>query len=67
MSDEVETDSQNSRGGAIVISPLGYIELKNGSSEFRPIRDPSGLVPVILAGGFVSFLLLRTLFKMMRS
>jgi uncharacterized spore protein YtfJ len=53
-------------GGGIRITPVGYIELKEGQSEFKPIRDASSYVPAILAGGAVGFFLLRALRKLLR-
>jgi uncharacterized spore protein YtfJ len=53
-------------GGGMRVTPVGYIELKDGQSEFKPIRDASSFVPAILAGGAVGFLLLRALRKLLR-
>jgi uncharacterized spore protein YtfJ len=56
-------------GGGVVVSPLGYIEIKSGSAEFRLIRDPAALLtvaPVILAGGISALLLLRGLRRLFR-
>jgi uncharacterized spore protein YtfJ len=46
-------------GGGVVLSPLGYIEIKNGSSTFKPIRDPATVTRMILVGSFLAFRLLR--------
>ncbi|MHB1345547.1 MAG: spore germination protein GerW family protein [Thermoleophilia bacterium] len=46
-------------GGGVTVSPLGYIEIAEGESRFRRIADPAALAPVVLAGGFVAWLLLR--------
>lgn len=35
-------------GGGARAYPTGFIELRNGKAEFRPIQDP--MAPVILAG-----------------
>jgi uncharacterized spore protein YtfJ len=53
-------------GGGLQASPMGYIEMKDGETQFRPIRDPMALVPVIAAGGFVGWVLLRSLRKLLR-
>jgi uncharacterized spore protein YtfJ len=53
-------------GGGMRVTPVGFIELKDGQSEFKPIRDASSFVPAILAGGAVGFLLLRALRKLIR-
>jgi uncharacterized spore protein YtfJ len=52
-------------GGGVVVSPLGYIEIKEGTAEFRLIKDPGALLlrvaPVVLAAGISAMLLLRGL------
>jgi uncharacterized spore protein YtfJ len=53
-------------GGGMRVTPVGYIELKDGHSEFKPIRDAASLVPIILAGGAAGFFLLRALRKLLR-
>jgi uncharacterized spore protein YtfJ len=53
-------------GGGLQASPMGYIEMKDGETQFRPIRDPMAFVPVVAAGGFVGWLLLRGLRKLIR-
>jgi uncharacterized spore protein YtfJ len=52
-------------GGGVRIWPLGYIEIKDDQSEFKPIRDPATLVPLIVDGGLTAFLLLRGLRKLL--
>ncbi len=53
-------------GGGVRVTPVGFIELKDGRSEFKPIRDASSYVPIILAGGAAGFILLRALRKLVR-
>ncbi len=53
-------------GGGEIIQPAGYIELKDGSSRFHPIRDPIAFVPLVIAGGLTGFLLLRGLYNLLR-
>jgi uncharacterized spore protein YtfJ len=53
-------------GGGIRVTPVGYIELKDGRSEFKPIRDAASFVPIIVAGGAAGFFLLRALRKLLR-
>jgi uncharacterized spore protein YtfJ len=53
-------------GGGMRVTPVGYIELKDGHSEFKPIRDAASFVPIILAGGAAGFFLLRALRKLIR-
>lgn len=44
-------------GGGAQVSPIGFIELKNGQAEFRPIRTVS--LPWMIAGGVATVFLLR--------
>jgi uncharacterized spore protein YtfJ len=44
-------------GGGAQVTPVGFIELKNGTAEFRPIRTFS--LPWIIAGGLATAFLLR--------
>ncbi len=53
-------------GGGMNVTPLGYIEIKQGQAEYRPIREPSSYVPIILAGGVAGCLLLRAMRKIIR-
>lgn len=46
-------------GGGVVVKPIGYLELKDGGSKFRPIRDPGSTAAVILAAGVAFSLILR--------
>ena len=46
-------------GGGAQVTPVGFIELKNGAAEFRPIRVVS--IPWLIAGGLAAALLLRRL------
>jgi uncharacterized spore protein YtfJ len=51
-------------GGGVTASPVGYIEIANGRTEFRPIHDPARFVvlaPLILAVGVSVGLILRGL------
>ncbi|MBD2768377.1 sporulation protein [Hymenobacter sp. BT664] len=45
-------------GGGVTLSPMGFIELKEGSSRFRPIRN--SVVPLVAVSGVVALLLLRS-------
>lgn len=61
-----EHEEGSGGGGGVQASPLGYIEIKEGRSEFKPIRDPEVIVPIIVAGGFVSLLILRRILSIFR-
>jgi hypothetical protein len=45
---------------------VGYIEVKNDSSQYRRIRDPAAMVPVIAVGGLVGIVALRILARLFR-
>ena len=40
---------QGHGGGGVALVPVGYIEIRNGETRFRPTRDPFALVPKVLA------------------
>src|SRR3954463_13790922 len=44
-------DEGSGGGGGVMVSPIGYIEVKDGESRFRPIHDPVMRLPSIIAGG----------------
>lgn len=49
-------------GGSVTVAPLGYIELREGQSEFKKIKNPGSpaiLAPILLAGGVGLMLVLR--------
>jgi len=48
-------------GGGVQVTPVGFIEIKNGGAEFRPLRTFS--LPLMLAGGISLFFLLRQTLK----
>src|SRR4051794_31139077 len=37
---EAGEGSGSGGGGGVMASPIGYIEIKNGESRYRPVRDP---------------------------
>jgi uncharacterized spore protein YtfJ len=53
-------------GGGVQVTPYGYIEIKNGSSEFRRIRGAEAILPFILAGGIASLIATRTISGLLR-
>jgi uncharacterized spore protein YtfJ len=60
------TERGGGGGGGMRVTPVGYIEVKDGRSEFKPIRDAASYVPMIIAGGAAGFFLLRALRKLLR-
>ncbi|MCC7085316.1 MAG: hypothetical protein IT427_09950 [Pirellulales bacterium] len=59
-------DGGGGAGGGVKVAPLGYIEIKEGNTEYKPIRDPATLVPVVVVGGIAGWILLRGLRKLIR-
>jgi uncharacterized spore protein YtfJ len=51
-------DGGSGGGGGITVSPIGFIEIKNGLARFRPIFDPALIVQIIAASAFASLLVL---------
>ncbi len=54
-------------GGGLVLTPIGYIEVQDGASRFRPIYDPAAFLPPVLLIGGIALLLVRALAKALRS
>ena len=48
-------------GGGVQVTPVGFIEIRNGQAEFRPIRTVS--LPLMIAGGISILFLLRQALK----
>jgi uncharacterized spore protein YtfJ len=60
-------DEQGSGGGGgVQVTPYGYIEIKNGSSEFRRITGLEVHLPVIVAGGVASLIATRAISRLVR-
>jgi uncharacterized spore protein YtfJ len=53
-------------GGGMQAAPLGYIEIKEGQTQFRPIRDPMTFVPIAAVGSIAGWILLRSIRKLIR-
>jgi uncharacterized spore protein YtfJ len=52
-------------GGGVSASPAGYIEIRDGESNFRPIHDRTSLALLIVAGGISGMLILRGITALM--
>ena len=50
-------------GGGLALSPVGYIEIKDGAARFRPIYDPGALASAALAGAIMTLTLVLALRK----
>ncbi|SRR5258708_17555250 len=64
-----QAEAQEALGGGagISISPVGYIEIKEGKARFRPIYDLRMIVSIIASLGIVSMLVLRGVRLLVRS
>jgi uncharacterized spore protein YtfJ len=51
-------------GGGVQVTPVGFIEIKDGEAEFRRIR--TGSLPLMIAAGISILFLLRQTFKRLR-
>src|SRR5712692_1412714 len=54
-------------GGGMMVSPVGYIEMQEGQSRFRPIPDPAARLPVLIARGAIALLILGAIGRLRRS
>jgi uncharacterized spore protein YtfJ len=52
-------------GAGMSLTPVGYIELREGRSRFRPIR--SSVVPLVAVSGAIAWLLLRSVPRLLRN
>ncbi|MBO0361125.1 hypothetical protein J0X19_24415 [Hymenobacter sp. BT186] len=50
-------------GGGVSLTPVGYIELREGRARFKRIR--SSAVPLVAVSGLVALLLLRSVPKLL--
>ncbi|MCC9136768.1 spore germination protein GerW family protein [Pontibacter silvestris] len=48
-------------GGGIAIIPVGYIEMKEGNTRFRTIRDPQTIIKIVAIGGLTTLLIARSI------
>ena len=56
-----EGDEGSGGGGGAVVSPVGYIVVRNGSAEFKRIFTPTDLLPAVVAGSLAALTLKRLL------
>jgi uncharacterized spore protein YtfJ len=52
-------------GAGVLLTPVGYIELREGRSRFRPIR--SSVVPLVAVSGAIAWLLLRSVPRLLKN
>ncbi|GAB3202432.1 putative spore protein YtfJ [Pontibacter aydingkolensis] len=48
-------------GGGVSMTPVGYIEIKEGNTRFRSIRDPQSTVKIVAIGSLFAYLTAKTI------
>ena len=46
---DAKNESGGGGGGGAVLTPVGFIEIRNGAARFRPTRDWLNLIPLLAA------------------
>ncbi|MDX5437397.1 MAG: hypothetical protein LPK03_09405, partial [Pontibacter sp.] len=54
-------------GGGMMLTPIGYIEMRQGKSRFRTIRDPQTWMKIIAITGLFTFLTVKSLAKLLKN
>lgn len=50
-------------GGGVIVTPVGYIEITEGVTHFRRIRDPLAVAACYVAGGIAAWWLVKQLMR----
>jgi uncharacterized spore protein YtfJ len=53
-------------GGALSVSPVGFIEVKEGTARFRPIFTPDAILKMQIVGGLIALGMIRGLGPLLR-
>ena len=53
-------------GGALSVSPVGFIEVKEGTARFRPIFTPDTILKMQIVGGLIALGMIRGLGSLFR-
>mgnify|MGYP005748507423 CR=1 FL=1 len=48
-------------GGGMRVTPVGYIELKQGETRFKSIKDPQTIIKAIAIGGLFAYLTVKSI------
>ena len=48
-------------GGGLMLTPVGYIEIREGKTRFKTIRNPQTLLRIIAVSGLFTLLTARTI------
>ena len=62
-----QTGEGSGGGAGVLLSPVGYIEIKDGRARYRPIYDTGTIVQLLIATGIVAVFVLRSVRKLVRS
>lgn len=54
-------DEGTGGGGGMSLTPIGYIEIKDGNTRFRTIRDPQTLMKVVAISGLFTYLTVKSI------
>jgi len=60
-SHEGEEGSGGGGGGGAVVSPIGFIEVRDSGAEFKRISTPMDLIPLVTAGAIAALTVKRLL------
>jgi uncharacterized spore protein YtfJ len=58
---EGDAGSGGGGGGGVVVSPIGFIEVRDRTAEFRRISTPTDLLALVAAASFAALALKRLL------
>lgn len=53
-------------GGGVRVAPVGFIEIRPGVVQYRPIRDWAVLIPALAAGAAAALVAARGLARLLR-
>jgi uncharacterized spore protein YtfJ len=59
QSDPEGMGSGGGGGGGVAVAPIGYIEVHDGSAEFKRIRNASDVLALVAAGSLVALTIRR--------
>ncbi len=65
--DQSQNDEGSGGGAGVLLSPVGYIEIKDGRARFTPIYDTGTILQLLFGAGIVAMLVLRGVRKLVRS
>jgi uncharacterized spore protein YtfJ len=59
-------DEGSGGGGGMMLTPIGYIEIKQGDTRFRSIRDPQTVMKIVAISGLFTFLTVKSILKLLK-